>query len=328
MTHRRPHRTTGREPLPGPQVTVSAAVAAGWSRSAQRHAVARGDLCRPRRGVLANPLHVDAGSPEWRIREIANLRAAQAASLQCPRAVVSHFSAAVALGLPTFGSLDRPCLTVAAGTALRALAGVHLHRATLPPDDITGPGRIPVTTVPRTVMDVAREHGVVAGVVAADYALHHGLVDRNALAGAYELCARWPGRKAARMTLLLADGRSESVLESVSRMRMLGQGLTAPDLQAEICDEHGRYLGRTDFYWDEYGVVGEADGALKYRDGTPSIMAERARHAELEDAGLVVVRWGWSDLSAFDPVARRLRTAFARGARRGSPQRRWGLILR
>lgn len=276
--------------------------------------------------MLATPDLIDGELTEWRIRELDNLRAARAASLTCRRAVITHFAAAVAHDLPTFGPLDRPCLTVPAGTALRALAGVHLHRATLLPEDITERDGYPISTVPRTVMDTAREHGLIAGVVAADHALHHDLVDQKALAAAYELCAGWPGRKAARMALLLADGRAESVLESVSRMRMLAHGLPSPELQREICDEHGQFIGRVDFYWDEYGVVGEADGALKYRGGTQAILAERVRHAELENAGLVVVRWGWPDLTSFDAVAQRLATAFERGARRGSRHRRWGLL--
>jgi hypothetical protein len=39
------------------------------------------------------------------------------------------------------------------------------------------------------------------------------------------------------------------------------------------------------------------------------------------------VRWGWPDLYAFERVAGRLETAFQRGARRGSGQRRWGVLL-
>ena len=66
----------------------------------------------------------------------------------------------------------------------------------------------------------------------------------------------------------------------------------------------GRFLGRPDFYWDEFGVIGEADGMAKY-DGTHDVAAdEKRRQGELEDAGLIAVRWVWADLWPFDEVAR------------------------
>jgi hypothetical protein len=127
------------------------------------------------------------------------------------------------------------------------------------------------------------------------------------------------------MTALLADGRSESPLESLSRLHILRLRLPTPELQVVLASEMGEFIGRSDFYWDEYGVIGEADGAAKYGDSS-ELPKERTRHGNLEEAGLVVVRWGWSDLRSFDVVARRLTAAFARGHRQGSPRRRWVCI--
>ncbi len=325
--NRRPSRTAHRSPLPPTPLTIASAAGAGWTISAQWHAVTTGDLERIRRGVVGAPVAPEPGLAERRLRELGNLRAAQASTLTCSRAVISHSSAAVARGIPTYGDIGRPCLTVPAGTALRTLAGVHLHRASLSADDWAEVEGFRITLPARTVMDIAREHGVTAGVVAADYALHEGLTDRSRLATAYEACAGWPGRRSARLTLLSADGRSESVLESLSRLHLAAGGLSAPEPQVEICDEYGNYLGRCDFYWDEFGVVGEADGRLKYERDPAAHLAERERERALEDTGLIVVRWGWSDLYAFDRVIRRLQLAFVRGARRGSGQRRWGVFL-
>ncbi len=172
-------------------------------------------------------------------------------------------------------------------------------------------------------MDIAREHGVAAGVVAADYVLHEGLASGSELAGAFEVCSSWPGRKAARIVLAFADGATESPLESLSRLRIAAFGLPAPRPQVVLCDEFGRFIGRGDFYWDEFGVVGESDGDLKYEDGAEAIVDERRREKEFGETGLITVRWGWSDLYAFDKVADRLRAAYARGFRPGSPDRRW-----
>lgn len=324
--HRRPARTADRPPLPNPIVTVGCADAAGWTEGARRHAVRVGDLDRIQRGVLRLVAPADGSLTDRQACEAQNLRVARAAALTCPRGAVSHVSAAVSYSMPTLGDVSRACLTVPAGTALRSLARVHLHRATLPDQDLLLIDGYRTLSPARTVMDLARERGVDAGVVAADYALHTGMIDEGALAMAYEVCSRWPGRKAARIALLSADGAAESPLESLSRLRIAACGLPKPGLQPEICDQFGRFLGRCDFYWDDFGVVGEADGDLKYEGGRPAVVAERERQKLLERAGLIVVRWGWSDLYAFDDAAWRIRAAFRRGARPGSPDRRWGIL--
>ena len=292
------------------------------------HAVLSGEIERLQRGVLQRIGPADPGMPERAVLEAANLARARAAGLQCSRAAISHLSAAIAHAMPTYGSLDRACLTVPAGTPLRRLAKVHLHRATLTEADVVSLDGYQVTAAARTVLDVAREFGVPAGVVAADFALHTGLIAERDLHAAFEVCRTWPGHKNARVTLLNADGAAESPLESLSRLRIAASGLPAPMPQQEICDLDGQFLGRCDFYWDEFGVFGEVDGALKYQDDAVKVLgAERERHGLLEATGLIGVRWGWPDLFSFHRVVRRLEVAIARGARRGSPDRRWGLLV-
>jgi very-short-patch-repair endonuclease len=185
---------------------------------------------------------------------------------------------------------------------------------------------VPRTGVERTIIDLAREHGTHAGVVAADGALHAGLTTADALSRAIARCRRWPGVRAARDALELADGRSESVLESRSRLALHRSGLPMPELQVAIGNEWGGFVARVDFYWDEFGVVGEADGDVKY-DGTDpqTLLAEKKRQSRLEDLGLEVVRWNSADLRNFDAVAARLRRAFGR---RGARPRQWTVLPR
>lgn len=301
---------------------------AGWTPAAQRHAVRVGDVERVQRGVISPVTMHPPGTPARRILEAGNLRVAQAAALLCERAAISHQSAAIAHSAPTFGPIDRSCLTVPSGTALRRLARVHLHRATVTDADVVMIDGYRVLRAERTVMDLAREFGVDAGVVAADFVLHAQLITETELREAFEVCRGWPGRQAARLTFLNADHDAESSLESVSRLRILASGLPAPRLQTEICDLDGRFLGRSDFDWDEYGVFGEVDGDMKYADQEDQVLAaQRDRHSALQETGLIGVRWGWSDLFSFDRVVRRLGVAFAHGVRPGSPERRWGLLL-
>jgi len=71
--------------------------------------------------------------------------------------------------------------------------------------------------------------------------------------------------------------------------------------------------------WEEFGVVGEADGLLKYDDEEErlSLRLEKLRQEELEALGYIVVRWTWDDIwRRPEWVVARIRRAMAEGARR------------
>ena len=123
----------------------------------------------------------------------------------------------------------------------------------------------------------------------------------------------------------LAGPLAESALESISRLRIAEHGLPAPVLQARLGDPHGRFIRRVDMYWPEFGVAGEADGNEKYDNDRGANRAEKWQQEQLEELGLVVVRWGWADRNRFEPVARRLERAFARGTPAGRGQR-WSVL--
>jgi hypothetical protein len=76
---------------------------------------------------------------------------------------------------------------------------------------------------------------------------------------------RWPGIRQARRAVALFDARSESPRESVSRVRLHEDGLTAPEPQQDIFDENGQFVARVDFCWKEQRTIGEFDGKIKYR---------------------------------------------------------------
>jgi hypothetical protein len=325
----RPARTNHRrQPLPdaGGLFTTRDAAIADWTPSASRHAIATQRWRRFRPGVFDLPDDPAQELPHHDAARQANLRSARASTRSCERAVISHASAAIEYGLPTVCRLERPCLTVPAGTALRSLADVHLHRATLPAEEVARRIGYRTTAPARTILDLAREHGIDAGVAAADAALRTGLMTSGELEAALEICAGWPGRAAALTTVDMCDARAESPLESLSRVRLLRARMPAFELQVEIGDEHGIFVARTDFYWPQFGVIGEADGNTKYDGGRAALVAERRRQQALEDLGLVLVRWEWADLARFDVVTSRLSAAFGRGALPGSRQRRWSTL--
>jgi hypothetical protein len=232
-----PHMTT-----PVPEVPFRGS-GAGLTQAAQRHAVRLGRLERLQLGVLAGA--APPNQPRYVRGRVSNLRRAQAATLACDRSAMSHASAAVAWQLPVLGAaVEQSCVTVQSGTALRALAKVHLHRATLAETAVID--GFPVTGAARTVVDIAREHGLVAGLAATDAALHDEFTDFAELAAVLEAQRRWPGVRNARFVVEFAEPLTESPLESVSRLRMHQHQLPPPRPQRLICGEHGDVVTRTD----------------------------------------------------------------------------------
>jgi hypothetical protein len=92
-------------------------------------------------------------------------------------------------------------------------------------------------------LDIAREHGIEDAVVVGDAALQGGMLDHDALLGCARLCAGWPGIRRAERVIPLLDGRAESPLESISRLRLVRAGLPKPEPQMEIYSTSGVFLG-------------------------------------------------------------------------------------
>ncbi len=86
----------------------------------------------------------------------------------------------------------------------------------------------------------------------------------------------------------LVDPRRESPLESFSSGHMHLAGLPAPVLQAQVRTGSGVYV--VDYLWEDFGVIGEADGEVKYTD-PHAFIVEKEREGHLRDIGYEVVRW-------------------------------------
>jgi very-short-patch-repair endonuclease len=222
--------------------------------------------------------------------------------------VVSHESAAVVSGLPVYRRSGQVQLTRTAGA--RRNGRVHVSVAPLQRGDVLRQDGVCLTAPARTALDIARRRGVLAGLVTADAVVARAVTRQGLRDRANGMC-RWPGAVAARQVAELADGRSESPLESVVRARFVLCGLPHPDVQVRLYDGFD-ILGRVDFFWREFGVVGEADGRIRYsREG---LWQEKLRQERLEDAGYVVLRWTWAQAHAPDEVfADRVRRALERG---------------
>lgn len=192
---------------------------------------------------------------------------------------------------------------------------MHLHIAALPPAHVTVRGGIRLTSVARTVVDLARTSSFRSGVVVADSALRGKQTSQGELQSVITDCARWPGIGQAKLVVEFADGRAESALESISRVAFRDLGLPAPELQAWVGGEEDGVIGRADFLWRRYRTIGEADGAVKYKD-TARAISQLRRDARLRAAGFEVVHFTWDEIVRTPgQVARSLREAFRRGGR-------------
>lgn len=287
-------------------------LAAGQTPGEVRARVRDGELVRIRRGVyLSEPL---PEAPTHRHR----LAVHAAFTALSGEAVLSHGSAAVLHGLPVWEvPLGRVQVTRARSYGGRRQRLAHVRVARLDPDEITEIDGIPVTTLARTVIDLARALPVEPAVAVGDAALAGGGTSAEELADMLNRSRHRPGCARARRVVPFLDGRSESVGESRSRLAIARAGLPPPRPQVEIRDpDDGWLVGRVDFWWPGTRVVGEFDGKVKYGRGRQPgedpgeiVFREKLREDELRALGLDVVRWIWRDLGSFGRKAAQLHRA-------------------
>lgn len=244
-------------------------------------------------------------------------------ALTVPSGVVSHLSAVALHGITTGRApLETVHMTFPGRGGSRRLPGAWQHAGQLDTDEIVAVDPLRLTSVARTLLDVARTESTENAVAMTDSALHHKRVTIEQLAAAAQSATRRPGMRRARRALRLVDGRSESVGESETRLAMRAIGLPTPEMQVEVYSARDRFLGRCDFGYLEHAVLIEFDGKTKYcRDRRPGesasdvVLREKAREDSLRAAGFIVVRVAWADLHQPDQLAQRIQDAIAIGRR-------------
>lgn len=259
--------------------------------------------------VLAPPAKLE---PAHRLLLSARAISRQRATLP----LFSHHTAAAAWGLPIIGR--KPQLIeemTPAGTTGRS-PGVKRRRTGRLPRGVLL-GDLLVTPPARTVVDLARERSLESALTSADFAVRAGLCTIAELrAEVDELVPGARGRRLAGQVVHLVDAASESVGESLSRARMYQLGIPRPRLQESFVDADG-LIGRVDFWWKGFGLIGEFDGALKYKvrdgmssaDGSQVLWREKLREDRLRAGGArAMCRWTWADAFAihrFEQVLQR-----------------------
>jgi very-short-patch-repair endonuclease len=271
-------------------------LAIGLSRGALEHWLAVGRLQRLYRGVYA------VGHRVLR-REGRRL----AAVLACGAgAVLSHRSAAAHWGLL---ASDQHATDVTAGRGRHGAPGIRLHRTrSLDARDTTTHEHIPVTTVARTLLDLAATARPEQLERAFAQALVLHLYDHTAITDVLQRANGHRGTRALAEATAREPKHTRSDWEArmleLIRRRHLPEPLVNHTL---IAADHGSCT--VDFCWPQQRLIAETD-SWQFHGSRVTYEQDRARDAALQAAGFRVVRFTWHTPDA--TILRRLRALLAR----------------
>jgi hypothetical protein len=230
------------------------------------------------------------------------------------RATLAYQQGAVALtgptaaalhGLSTYGQdLSVVHLVRLDGGSSRDEVGAKHHVLTHNIDkDLTVVAGLRVVSVPRAVWEVATLSSLEAAVCTADSALRQYPEMVGELLRIAATFDRRPGSRRARLAVRLADGRSDSEGESLSRALFHRHKIPKPEPHHHVYDADGQLIAILDFYWPDFHHAGEFDGKTKYtkllRDGEEpgdAVFREKRREDAVRGQDLGMTRWIWRDL--------------------------------
>jgi hypothetical protein len=246
----------------------------GLGDEAIEHRLSKGRLHVITRGVYA------VGWPEM-TRE----RRWMAAVLACGKgAALSHRSAGALWGIVRERE-DRIDVSVQRRCEHRRKGVRARSRPSLPDEDIVVRDRLPVTTPPRTLVDLATELRPMALERAVNEANKLDLVDPDGLRTALASFAGEPGVKRLRSVIDRHTFRlSDSNLELLFRPVACAAGLPPP--LTKVCVNGFE----VDFFWPDIGLVVETDG-LRYHRTAATQARDRLRDQTHTAAGLTTLRF-------------------------------------
>jgi len=277
-------------------ITRRQLAALGLSRRVIQRLVAQGWLHRIHRGVYA------VGHPAL------SRRGRWLAATLALEGALSHRAAGELWAIVPAGQIVEVTLLGVSGRAHRE--GLLVHHGRLAAREVTAHDGIPVTTVVRTLLDLAAvldARGL--GRAFEEAQVHHRLRPAELAA---EVAARDGHRGSGRMRALLAGAVDPGQVESVLELRFLAlcgaHGLPRPLSQVRFG------ASRVDFWFPEARVVVETDGARFHASA-----GKRSRDAEKDAAlaalGITVRRLRWADVTERPAaVASALRAAGVRSS--------------
>lgn len=278
---------------------------AGVERWEAEARIVRGSLIRLHRGVYAVGHRRLTQDGRW-------LAAVLAAGTG---AALSHRDAAALHGL---GRWATGRCEITSPRQLAPIAGVRLYaRRRLAPADRTRVGQIPVTTVERTLVDLAEVVTHDRLLDALSEAERRRTADLGLLRAAIARARNRPGPAHARMVAALAEHARHGValtrsdLEIALRALVRKHGLPRALMNGRVGGEE------VDALWPAERVAVECD-SWRWHGGRGSFAADRAKSNRLALAGWLLLRFTDTDI-ADRPADVAAQIAAALAARRPSP---------
>lgn len=231
----------------------------------------------------------DAYVPAW-VPDEPRTRVAALRVVLPSDVAVSHRAALWLLGLDVLG--PRVDVTVPRGRHLVARPGVAVHSARLEPEELCELDGLLVVSAARALVDVARSEPLVEAVAVGDALLRSGAASSEEVLVVLDRTRGLRGVKAARAVVPHLEPRSESLMESRFRMRLVLGGVPRPQAQWDVYTDSG-HLGRADLHLD--GVVLEYDGR-DVRLDKAVFVAERQRQTRFAETGLEIRRFTSADV--------------------------------
>jgi len=259
----------------------------------------------------------------------------RAASLSRAAALpLSHQSAAVLWQLPLLAPWpDEVHFLTERTTGGRSDPGVRKHAVGFDHCDVELRDGVLVTSVARTVIELAAVVDLRSAVAAADRALAVDrtgrtppLTDRATLLDTWQRMLPFRGSVRARTVIDFATPLSGSPDESGSRVTIALAGLPEPVLQHPFLIDDREVF--PDFFWRERRGVGESDGRVKYFDAvmlggrTPAevVYEEKLREDAIRRQVNGFVRWDHATGMSVPRLTARLAHL---GLVRGRPRLMW-----
>jgi hypothetical protein len=264
----------------------------GFDKCRRHRLVSSARASYPTRGVLdLAPVLRSAGmlgsdGPDHRRR-----RAACLALLAYGRAAIAVGPCAlVMLGVRGLPRDVRPEVAVLGGSSRPGRDGIVVRRFAGPiPTVRRGAFAVatPVCALAQAVRELDRDHAVAV----IDSALSLGLVHERQLDDVARLMRGRRGARRSSAWLVLADGRSQSPLETRARLQCLDVGIPPDELQVPICDARGRVVARGDLGWRlRHGrwLIAEIDGAGPHSE-PEALYVDRSRQNAIVATGRAIL---------------------------------------
>ena len=162
--------------------------------------------------------------------------------------------------------------------------------------------------------------GLIEAVVALDMACFHDLVSIDEVRAWVDGHPSYTGIEQARDAVVLADENAWSPMEVLMRLDWPGD---RPLTNRPLFDLDGRHIGTPDLLDPDAGVIGEYEGALHLTGMRRA--SDLRREETFRVHGLEPVTMVAEDVREPGHYRERLRSAYARAARRPAADRRWTL---